>query len=318
MKRHKQPFGSIALACAAVLLQLGCGHAATRSARHAAAAQHTGPADRATVATHSPTTLTYLGVAGWSLHSPHGTLLIDPQVTRGKFSNTDVIQSDQAAIARFLPAQAQVVLVTHSHWDHLLDAPSVAARTGAVIVGTESTANVARAHGLPDDHIAIGQPGKHLSLGAFDIQVLAGVHSLIGMPNVPIPAGVKLPLAIGDYGEGNTLQYLVRTEGHQVLFIGSANFQDDALQGLHPDVAVIATGARQKVPDYACRLMRLLGSPKQVYTNHFDAFQEPLQPGAMSLTPETQADLDAFASEIHACAPDTHVNVPVHLQPMPL
>jgi hypothetical protein len=72
------------------------------------------------------------------------------------------------------------------------------------------------------------------------------------------------------------------------------------------------------VPDYTCRLLRALGLPKLVLANHFDAWQEPLLPGQMTLSAETQADLAAFEAEVHACAPNTRVVTPRWLEPITL
>jgi L-ascorbate metabolism protein UlaG (beta-lactamase superfamily) len=48
----------------------------------------------------------------------------------------------------------------HTHFDHALDAAVVADRTGAVLVGGESTANIGRGHGLAEDRIRVVTPGS--------------------------------------------------------------------------------------------------------------------------------------------------------------
>lgn len=58
------------------------------------------------------------------------------------------IEPDLAAITRGL-ARNQVedlaaVFPVHSHFDHAMDAPEVAKRTGALLLGSESTANIGR------------------------------------------------------------------------------------------------------------------------------------------------------------------------------
>jgi len=112
------------------------------------------------------------------------------------------------------------------------------------------------------------------------------------------------------YGEGGTLQYVVNVDGRSILFIGTANFIDGELSGEHPDVVVLATGLRNKIPDYTCSILKAVGYPKTVLTNHFDDFGEPLTPHK----PLGEPDLDAFANEVHACSPETRVIVPSHLE----
>jgi len=262
-------------------------------------------------------TLTYLGVAGWSLGADAGTLLVDPYVTRVDVEDDAVIEPDEAAIAAFTPARVDVVLVGHSHYDHALDVPTIARRTGATVVGTASTANLARAGGVAEAQIVVARAGERRALGPFTVRVVAGLHSLTGQPNVAIPPDITLPLPARAYGEGGTLHYLVEFAGRSVLFVGTANFDEAAMTGLRPDVAVIAVGLREKVPDYTCRLMRALGRPPLVLPNHFDEFRAPLRPGAEP-APETRAELEAFAAEVHACAPGTRVVVPAPLRPIAL
>lgn len=265
---------------------------------------------------HAPV-LTYLGVAGWRLDAGPHTLLIDPYVSRRNVGD-DVetpLLPDLAAIETHTPARADLILVAHSHYDHLLDVPTIAARTGALVVGTASTHHVLAAAGIPASQVREVQGGETITTGPFTVRVLRGLHSLTGQPAADIPAGIRLPLAASGYAEGGTLQFFVTVGRHQILVISSANFIASELDGLRPDVAVVAVGLREKVPDYACRLMQAIGRPRVVYANHFDAFWQPLGPRQMDISAGARASLERFADEVHVCAPDTTVIVPQHLRP---
>lgn len=283
----------------------------------------TPPADAPSAASPPPRSakvvLTYLGVAGWQVTDGPHALLFDPYFSRKDVDNGSLpLLPDEALITRHAPAQADGILVGHSHYDHLLDVPAIAKRTGARVVGTESTLNVARASGLDPARLHLAQGGETFDFGPFAVRALRGLHSLIGQPTLTIPREITMPLAADAYAEGGTLQYLVRVEGRTILFIGTANFIESELAGLRPDVAIIAVGLREKIPDYSCRLMRALGEPPLVFTNHFDAHWKPLGPEQMSIGEESQKRLEKFADEVHACAPRTKVVIPVHLQPMPI
>jgi L-ascorbate metabolism protein UlaG (beta-lactamase superfamily) len=264
--------------------------------------------------------LTYLGVAGWKLDDGADALLFDPYFTRARVENSSAILSpDAEAIARFAPAHADVILVGHSHYDHLLDVPTIAKMTGALVVGTESTQHVGLAAGLPASRLRVVHGGETFQVGPFAIRAISALHSLTGQASdTTIPSDVTLPMAAEAYVEGGTLQYLVRLEGRTVLFMGTANFIESELEGLRPDVAIVAVGLREKVPDYCCRLMRALGNPSLVMTNHFDAHRQPLGAKPMDIGDEGLADLQAFANEIHACSPTTRVVVPKHFEAMTL
>src|SRR5213075_3140263 len=81
-------------------------------------------------ATRPPIVLTYLGVAGWQLEAAGTIVITDPYLSRPADPDAPLVP-DAAAIAAHTPPHADLVLVGHSHHDHLLDAPSVARRTGA-------------------------------------------------------------------------------------------------------------------------------------------------------------------------------------------
>jgi len=259
--------------------------------------------------------LTYLGVAGWRLDVAGATLLVDPYFTRTAVEDeAALLEPDTRALAAFAPPRADVILVGHSHFDHLLDVPAIAARTGAIVAGTESTLNVARAAGV--SRLALARPDDVFTMGPFTIRPVRAAHSLTGQPNRPIPADVTWPLPLGAWDEGGTLQYLVRAGGHTIYFVGTANFDESAMTDLRPDIAVVAIGLREKIPDYTCRLLAKLHHPPRVFPNHFDAFREPLRPGAS--TPRARHELDTFAAEVQACAPGTRVEEPLPLRPVPL
>ena len=52
------------------------------------------------------------------------------------------------------------VMPVHTHFDHVLDSAVVAQRTGAVLLGGESAANVGRGAGLSADRIRMVTPGE--------------------------------------------------------------------------------------------------------------------------------------------------------------
>jgi L-ascorbate metabolism protein UlaG (beta-lactamase superfamily) len=270
----------------------------------------------------APITLTYLGVAGWSITDGTRTVLVDPYFTRPSFAKGAPIATDPAALtaafaARQLPARADAIVVGHSHVDHVLDAPAVAKQTGAQLLGTPSTANYALAAGLPPNQIVPVKGGEDYAFDGFSIRVIPGLHSALDDKHVfgsnqTIPHGL-LPKTMEQFAEGGTLNYLIRLGGHQILVIGSANFIEREVEGLRPDIALIAPGLRQEIYDYSCRLMRALGNPPTVLTTHFDAWTKP---ALTPLSADAQKDLADFTAEIHSCSPATRVIIPKTFEPV--
>jgi L-ascorbate metabolism protein UlaG (beta-lactamase superfamily) len=272
--------------------------------------QETRPA-AAPDAERGPIALTWFGVAGWQLDAGPTTILVDPYFSRPADLDGP-LAPDPAAIAAHAPARAEVILIGHSHVDHVLDAPAVAAATGALLVGSESTARLGLASGLAADRVKAVTGREELAVAGVSVLVLPSLHSKIGDEHLggEIAAAPALPLRFAEYAEGGTFAYLVRIAGHEVLFLGTANFIEEELSGLRPDVAVIATGLREKVDDYTCRLMRALGQPPLVYTNHFDDWQGP------PVDAPADDDLQAFVAEVKRCSPATKVVIPRHFARM--
>ncbi len=246
-------------------------------------------------ATPSRLTLTYLGVAGWSISDGRHTVLVDPYFSRP--ADLEHAVPDEAAIAAHSPARADVILVGHGHVDHALDAPAVALRTGATLIAGAAVAAKAHAAGLANSRIRTAKAGDTHTFDGLSIRVIASLHSLIG-------AGQDV----------ETFAYLLRIADRQILIFDTANFVETALTNVHPDIAILATGLREQIPDYACRLMRILHRPPRVFPTHFDAWRQPPE---TPLTPADRADLATFTAEIHHCAPNTTVTIPIPFTPIP-
>ncbi len=258
----------------------------------------------------TPVVATYLGVAGWQLEANGRVVMSDPYFTRPTNLDAPAVP-DPAAIAAHAPPRADLILVGHSHIDHLLDAPSVALRTGAVLMGSPTTIRVGTATGVPASQLIAVKDGDRREVAGIGIRVIRSLHSLIGLENVEMPDPVTLPLSIEGYKEGGTLTYLVTLGGRTILIFDTANFVEDALAGVHPDIAIIAPGAREKVPDYTCRLMRVLANPPIVLVTHFDAWHGPPVDAPSD-------DAASFANEVHTCSPKTRVIVPKHFERLTL
>lgn len=259
-----------------------------------------------------PLALTYLGVAGWQLDSGDTTILVDPYFSRPDLDAPVV--PDAQAIARHTPKRAQLIVVGHSHVDHVLDTPAVALATGAQVMGSESTALIARASGVPDDRIITIKGGEDFAFEGFSVRVMPSLHSALDGKHTfggALTRPPTLPMRWDDYAEGGTFNYLVRIAGHEVFVQSTANFIERELVGLRPDIAIIAPGLRQEIHDYTCRLLRTLGNPPLVYVTHFDDWKAP-PPAAPAIGDDTKA----FVAEVEACAPGTRVIVPRHFERM--
>jgi L-ascorbate metabolism protein UlaG (beta-lactamase superfamily) len=284
-------------------------------------------------------TLTYLGTAGWEISDGKTVILIDPYIsrilgppppelpsytrapgdTRTAYGWDDAAVPDVAAIDSHVP-RADFVLVTHTHYDHVLDVPHIALKTHATVIGTESTQNVLRAYGVPEQQLITVRGGEDYEFGVFSVRVIPSIHSALDHKHYfssdKTPEGMKAPLTLKQiHPEGGTLAYLVRFHGHQILAFGGMNYIEREIEGLEPDVVLVgAGGSRREIYDYTGRLMRDLHWPALVLPTHWDNF---LAPYGVSQQPSIDR-LQSFVQEVRAASPKSTVIVPKYFEPIAL
>jgi len=289
---------------------------------------------------NSQVTLRWLGTAGWEISDGSTIILIDPYLsrlngprppgagsagtpmpgdTRKLYGWDDVIVHDEAVIDAHIQ-RANFVLVTHTHYDHVLDVPYIAAKTHATVIGTESTENVLRAYSVPEELLITVRGGEDYEFGTFSLKVIPSIHSALDhkhyFSSAKAPEGMKAPLTFKQVSlEGGTLAYLVRFHGHQILAFGGMNYIEREMQGLKPDVVLLgAAGSRKEIYDYCGRLMRALQFPQLVLPTHWDNFFVPY---GGSQQPAIDA-IQSFVEEVRAASPKTKVIVPKHFEPIAL
>lgn len=271
--------------------------------------------------------LTYLGNAGWEITDGRRVVLVDPFLTqfrRWRPGGTDVAPNglylpDTAFIREHVP-RADYILITHGHSDHALDAGVISRRTGAVIIGHETAANLARAYDVPDSSLITVIGGEDYEFGDFSVRVIPNIHSALDDKRYynngrgiagKAPRGLRAPLKRNDYQEGGNLAYLVRMAGHEVLVMGSMNYIEREMEGLHPDIALVgANSQRLEIHDFTGRLMRALGNPDVVIPSHADGYGDP------DPSPAALADRRLFQQEVAAASPGSRFISPTWFEPM--
>jgi L-ascorbate metabolism protein UlaG (beta-lactamase superfamily) len=256
--------------------------------------------------------LRWLGTAGYVMEIGEVTLLIDPFVTRpglGKLLRGLV--PDEDAIRKWIPARADAVLCGHSHYDHLLDAPAIARRTGAVLAGSRSTCAFGRAAGLADDRlIEVPPEGARLTFGPVEVRFVRSLHGRVAFGRVPFPGDAppapRLPARAWEYRMGGAYGIFIRAPGVSIYHNGSADLIDAELGGLRADTVIVGLAGRRATPRYLERLCGAL-APSLIVPTHHDAFFFPLEQGVRLLP---RIDLDGFVREAARAAPRARLVVP--------
>jgi reactive intermediate/imine deaminase len=273
--------------------------------------------------------LRYLGNAGWEITDGRRVILVDPFLTQfarwrpGAASDgpdpAAVYAPDTALINEHV-RRADYIVVTHGHSDHALDAGYIAGKTGAVIIGHETAANLARAYAVPDSQLITVRGGEDYDFEDFSLRVIPSIHSALNDKRYfnngrgiagTAPRGLRLPLRRQDYQEGGSLAYLLRLGGHEVLIMGSMNFIEREMEGLRPTVALVgANSQRLEIHDYTGRLLRALGHPRLVIPSHADSYGDPKP------SPAALADRARFLDEVRRASPNSQTFAPTWFAPI--
>ena len=331
MRFQATPVAAAAVGLLALVASTGSAQSATPTSPSATQpGAQPGAAPAASALQRGEVRLTYLGNAGWEITDGKKVILVDPFLTQFARWTQSVADADGPAPDAPYPAdtalinkhvqRADYIVITHGHPDHALDAGYISRKTGAVIIGHETAANLARAYGVTDSSLITVIGGEDYEFGDFSLRVIPNIHSALDKKHYynnsrgivgTAPRGLRAPLRRKEYVEGGNLAYLLRIAGHEILIMGSMNYIEREMEGLRPDIALVgANSQRLEVYDFTGRLMRALGKPALVIPSHADAYGDP-KPSAAAL-----ADRKRFQQEVATASPSSRYLFPKWFEPI--
>jgi L-ascorbate metabolism protein UlaG (beta-lactamase superfamily) len=207
----------------------------------------------------APLTARFFGVSTILLSDGQTAVMTDGFFSRPPASQFLIskIAPDPTRIDKALAAggvdNLAALLVAHSHYDHALDSARVAWKTGALLVGSESTAIIARGEEFPESRIIVIRGDETIVLQPFTIAVFESPHST-GTPGEhkrqgTIKAPFHSPAHYDDYKEGGSYSFLIELGGFRTLVHASANFRKGMYDGVRADVVFLGIGTLGKKPD---------------------------------------------------------------------
>jgi L-ascorbate metabolism protein UlaG (beta-lactamase superfamily) len=229
----------------------------------------------------------WLGTAGVSISDGNTSILIDPYVSRFglfKIALSLPLQPNKKAVKRWAVSLGEknikAVAVSHSHFDHCVDAPYFAMYSGAPLMGSKSTLNVGRGAGLAENYLQEVIPFQAIKIGAFTLKFIPSNHGPAFLGRIPYPGTIDKPL-IGsrparDYKLGQTYSILISHQSGTIIHHGSAGFIPGMYEGVVADVVLLGIVGRGDTQTYLKNIPLKLGA-KIVIPIHFDNFFLPLE-----------------------------------------
>jgi L-ascorbate metabolism protein UlaG (beta-lactamase superfamily) len=262
----------------------------------------------------------WLGTDGWEITFANKAILFDPWLSRfdsgfltGKFNPNATLPTDETLINQHI-TKADQILIGHGHWDHMADVPYIAKKTNAMVIGSETHANVMRAAGVPEGKIVQVKGGEYMQFDGYTLEVFPGIHSMGPTKKHAVPGHLvsvpSPPTKIADMPEGDSFIYVITIGGKFSIFLMStANYVERAIAGLKPDVALVASIFANQIHDYTPRLLKALNYPKVILPTHWDNFEKPFSEPPQDLRNifGDPANMDLAVKEIKQVSPKSRV-----------
>ena len=260
----------------------------------------------------------WLTVASILLDDGETKILFDPMYTRAgilNWLNLKKLTSDEALVKTELDKlglqKIDAVFASHSHFDHVIDAPVVAKLTGAVFYVDKSSERVAKAFKSPLIKTQRVTALRAIQIGKFKVTPIVRTHSPIKFGYHFLPGEVPVDFNFGmfDYHVGDTwFYYITHDDGKILLDQGSAPFLDKA-KSLTDSVDVLIQGVANRKEDSVV----IDGYPKELkpkifIPTHFDNFFFDFDPEGTSELPGIK--LDRILAGMRAAYPEMEVIKP--------
>ncbi len=281
-------------------------------------------------------TATWFGVSTLLFDDGQTQILIDGFISRPTLSDILLqrpVDSDAAminyALNEYRLGRLAAIIPVHSHFDHAMDIGAIANRSSASILGSESTAHIARGAGVPDDQIVVVSSGAEYSFGDFSVKLIDSVHGPVGWRGqIPLAGSIDEPLIppapVVAWRAGRSYSIVISHPLGTTIVQGSAGFTEGALDEIQADVVMLGVGLLESLGrDYAQGYWQALVTTtgaQLVFPIHFDDYTKPH--GEIELMPKV---LDNFAITVQwleefkaASDVDTQLFMPVFGQPIVL
>ena len=259
--------------------------------------------------------VTYFGTTTLLFDDGRDQVLFDAHFTRPSLARyifgsgaTDVALADELLRIHRVD-RLRAIFISHSHHDHVMDAPYIANRCGATLYGSASALNVARGGDVDEGRLVFFSGGETFAVGDYSVTVILSLHSKPTILNndlgQTIDAPLRQPARLRDYKEGGSFDFLVAHGERRYLIRPSFNYIEGQLDGVRADVLFLGTAGLAKAD--AATEARFFAEtvdkvqPKLVIPLHWDNFFSRLDRPARGMPPLIERTEAAFFKLALAC-----------------
>jgi L-ascorbate metabolism protein UlaG (beta-lactamase superfamily) len=233
--------------------------------------------------------VTYLGVNGFQFETGDHALLVDPYFTRvGLWTGAlnERIESNPNRVSeglRHIRPKIDAILVTHAHFDHLLDAPEIMRRTHARLVAGPTAVRLVESFEVSPSECESVKVGSVRKIGPWTIRVFAAQHDRL-FGKVPfdkcpsaVPSG-NIPKKASDWCVGEPLAFVIEAAGKRI-YIDSGGVPGSPPDSRVKNVDLAILGSA--LPDSRERFAEAVNKlrPRYVFPSHQDDMFAPLSRG---------------------------------------
>jgi L-ascorbate metabolism protein UlaG (beta-lactamase superfamily) len=229
--------------------------------------------------------VTWYGTAGFRIETGGRVMLIDPYLSRNKEARPALPFGSEGV------TEANEIFLSHGHFDHAVDVPGIARRTGAEVYCSAEAAEALHRQGVTDAQLVVARDGDAFDFGVYRAQCFHSAHVRFDLPLVvrtllrALPSILAKPRLLSgprDWPPGQVLSWrltLAAEDDRVVHHFGSAGCTEDELARLTnlgaPDVLMFPLQGHSRICQIAAHVVERL-RPRVVIPHHHDDFYPPI------------------------------------------